>query len=82
MTLLASTTSGPAPDPPSGDPALVARFLDACWIEKGLAENTLAAYRSDLIQLAKALAADGVSLSSLSAERLRHYLAALASVRP
>ncbi len=82
MTLLASTTSGPAPDPLSGDPALVARFLDACWIEKGLAENTLAAYRSDLIQLEKALAVDGVSLSSLSAERLRHYLAAMASSPP
>jgi len=29
-------------------PAVVAGFLDALWMERGLAENTLAAYRSDL----------------------------------
>ena len=29
-------------------PAIVVGFLDALWMERGLAENTLAAYRSDL----------------------------------
>ncbi|MBM4223548.1 MAG: site-specific tyrosine recombinase XerD, partial [Gammaproteobacteria bacterium] len=29
------------------DPALL-RFLDVIWMERGLAANTLAAYRADL----------------------------------
>ena len=29
-------------------PTLVERFLEALWIEDGLAANTLAAYRRDL----------------------------------
>lgn len=36
-------------EPVEGDiPAIVANFLDALWMERGLADNTLAAYRSDL----------------------------------
>jgi hypothetical protein len=31
----------------STDP-LIARFLDAVWMERGLSSNTLAAYRADL----------------------------------
>ena len=34
------------------DIALVERFLDALWLERGLSENTLTAYRSDLLGLA------------------------------
>ena len=30
------------------DQALIDRFLDALWLEKGLSDNTLKAYRSDL----------------------------------
>ncbi len=33
------------------DIALVERFLDALWLERGLSENTLNAYRSDLLGL-------------------------------
>lgn len=33
------------------DIALVERFLDALWLERGLSENTLTAYRSDLLGL-------------------------------
>ena len=29
-------------------PAEVEQYLDALWMEKGLSENTLASYRSDL----------------------------------
>ena len=29
------------------DIALVERFLDALWLERGLSENTLTAYRPD-----------------------------------
>ncbi|HQN41438.1 MAG TPA: site-specific integrase, partial [Pseudomonadales bacterium] len=43
-----------AADSPVGaaDLALIERFLDALWLERGSAEPTLAAYRSDLTALA------------------------------
>lgn len=34
------------------DTALIERFSDALWLERGLSENTLSAYRSDLQSLA------------------------------
>src|SRR4026209_2570395 len=36
---------------PSDPKALVDRFLDAIWMERGLSENTLGAYRADLLAL-------------------------------
>lgn len=35
------------------DEALVERFVDALWLEEGLGDKTRAAYRSDLVQLAR-----------------------------
>jgi integrase/recombinase XerD len=35
------------------DQAVIERFADALWMERGLSENTLSAYRSDLTILAK-----------------------------
>nr|VFJ92328.1 MAG: integrase/recombinase XerD [Candidatus Kentron sp. LFY] len=32
-----------------GDEVLIERFIDALWVEEGLSENTLVAYRSDLL---------------------------------
>ncbi|HEX4051493.1 MAG TPA: site-specific tyrosine recombinase XerD [Steroidobacteraceae bacterium] len=32
---------------------LIARFLDAVWMERGLSSNTLAAYRADLVALSR-----------------------------
>ena len=34
-------------DPPPLDP-LIERFIEALWLERGLSDNTLSAYRSDL----------------------------------
>ena len=31
----------------------IERFCDACWLEDGLAQNSLAAYRRDLLLLAQ-----------------------------
>ena len=60
--------SGPAkPDPrrPLGSSATIDRFLDALWIEDGLAANTLAAYRRDLTLYAAWLDAQrGASIES------------------
>ena len=44
------------------DGALIERCLDALWIERGLSDNTLAAYRTDLIACARWLAAHASSL--------------------
>ena len=41
---------------------LVDRFLDAIWMERGLSQNTLGAYRADLMTLSRSLAADGKDL--------------------
>ncbi|TSE18460.1 Tyrosine recombinase XerD [Tepidimonas alkaliphilus] len=60
-----------------GDEALVDRFADALWLEEGLAERTLAAYRGDLKALAGWLAAQrGRGLLAAEAADLHAYLAA------
>lgn len=43
------TANGPGFD----DEQLIARFVDALWLEDGLGEKTRSAYRSDLTQLAR-----------------------------
>lgn len=45
-----------APTPAEASAAVIDRFADALWIEDGLAANTLAAYRRDLVALADWLA--------------------------
>lgn len=44
------------------DLTLVEQFLDALWLEKNLAENTLSAYRRDLSMLVEWLARRELSL--------------------
>ena len=58
------------------DPKLVVdRFLDAIWMERGLSENTLGAYRADLLALKSRL--DDKSVNLILAERsdLMDYIA-------
>ena len=65
------------PAPPADGVAAITRFVDAMWLEHGLAANTLAGYRSDLTLLARWLAAqrrDGL-LGAAPADLLA-YLAA------
>lgn len=57
--------------------ALIERFIDALWMEKGLSENTLQAYRSDLWALDKWSAADGRELQALQRADLQSYLGEL-----
>ncbi|BAU48923.1 tyrosine recombinase XerD [Sulfurifustis variabilis] len=57
------------------DNALIDRFCDALWIEEGLSNQTLAAYRSDLAGAGRFLAARGASLATATREDLRAYLA-------
>ena len=63
----------------TGAPGLaeIDRFIDALWIEDGLASNTLAAYRRDLSLLAQWLAEQGEgTLNATTEAQLRAYAVA------
>ncbi len=53
---------------------VIERFADALWMERGLSENTLAAYRNDLSGLAGWLAGTGRQLLTAHREDLLAYL--------
>jgi integrase/recombinase XerD len=58
----------------AADP-LIERFCDALWSERGLSDNTLAAYASDLARFRAWLAARGRALDTASREDIQAYLA-------
>ncbi len=49
-------------------------FLDALWLEKNLGENTLTAYRQDLLQVAVALAEQALTLTAADEGALARIL--------
>ncbi|HET7921717.1 MAG TPA: site-specific tyrosine recombinase XerD [Gammaproteobacteria bacterium] len=53
----------------------IERFLDAMWGERGLAENTLSAYRADLLGLARWLEEQGLELRNAQRDNLLEFLA-------
>ena len=57
------------------DLARIEQFLDALWLERNLAENTLSAYRRDLTMVVEWLHHRGLSLASDSGEDLQSLLA-------
>ncbi|MGQ5291099.1 site-specific tyrosine recombinase XerD [Pectobacterium actinidiae] len=57
------------------DQALIEQFLDALWLERNLAENTLASYRLDLRTLAEWLAHHENSLLQVQSLDLQAFLA-------
>ena len=59
---------------PEQDLALIERFADTLWLERGLSENTLSAYRSDLQSLAKWLSTQGSALLTAERHQLSDYL--------
>jgi integrase/recombinase XerD len=50
-----ANTEAALPPLPENARAVIDEYLDEVWLERGLSENTLAAYRRDLSQLARAL---------------------------
>jgi integrase/recombinase XerD len=56
------------------DPS-VTRFLDAVWMERGLASNTLAAYRADLTALSRWLAERDVAITRTTRAELLAFIA-------
>ncbi|MGE0312743.1 MAG: site-specific tyrosine recombinase XerD [Lautropia sp.] len=55
--------------------ALIGGFVDAIWLEDGLAANTLAAYRRDLTLLGEWLEARGATLAGASEGDVLAYIA-------
>jgi integrase/recombinase XerD len=53
---------------------LVERFLDAIWVERGLSDLTLAAYRSDLAAYCRWLAARSLTVTRAESAHLLEYL--------
>ncbi len=68
----------------SRGPGPIDRFLDAVWMERGLAPNTLAAYRADLTALDRWLEDHSSDLTSASRGDLLEFMAsrAQAGARP
>ncbi len=60
---------------------LIERYLDAQWMEKGLSENTLAAYRRDLKACDQWAVKQGRDIGRLSRADLQEYLASLLAAR-
>jgi integrase/recombinase XerD len=62
---------------------LIEQFLDGLWMERGLSDNTLSAYRSDLIHFLKWLLQHSPqeSLLSVTREQIQDYLAYRLSLR-
>jgi len=54
---------------------LVDRFLDAIWMERGLSQNTLGAYRADLMTLARGLAEHDKSIDKADKADLLAFIA-------
>ena len=65
------SATGSAPEPEHLD-----AFIDALWLEDGLARNTLAAYRRDLTLFAQWLAAQGRPLDATREADLHGYFSA------
>ena len=55
---------------------LIARFLDAVWMERGLSSNTLAAYRADLVALHRWLRERPTTLVQCGRPELMDFIAA------
>ena len=53
----------------------IERFIDHLWMENGLSENTLSAYRNDLASFALWLQKDHLSLLKADAEIIQSFLA-------
>lgn len=53
----------------------IERFLDAMWMERGLSENTLAAYRADLQSLKSWMDAHSIDLLDAQRDHLLNFVA-------
>ncbi len=75
-TAMAGAATGPARAPlvAPRDEHAIAIFLDALWMEHGLSDNTLNAYRNDLQGLARWLSCHNSNLLEASQQHLQRFL--------
>ncbi|MCG9691575.1 site-specific tyrosine recombinase XerD [Vibrio campbellii] len=62
-----------SPQGQSADHGLVEQFLDAMWMERGLSENTLVSYRTDLSKLLTWMEQNNYRLDFISLSGLQDY---------
>ncbi|MCL9781044.1 site-specific tyrosine recombinase XerD [Vibrio sp. S4M6] len=62
----------------SSDQGIVEQFLDSMWLERGLSENTVASYRTDLAKLLNWMEQNNYKLDFISLSGLQDYQAWLA----
>ena len=67
--------TGPSSQATPRDLPLIEQWLDATWMERGLSEHSLAAYRRDLMQFARWLEQGGGGLESCERGHLYDWLA-------
>jgi len=61
------------PEVMSPDHGIVEQFLDAMWMERGLSENTLSSYRTDLLKLLTWMQTHNYRLDFISLSGLHEY---------
>ena len=66
---------------PASEAALIDRYIDALWLEKGLAENSLAAYRRDLTAFARLAVEQGTGLLQADRVAIKTALAGKSNTR-
>lgn len=57
----------------SSDQVLVEQFLDTMWMERGLSENTVASYRTDIMKLLQWMGSNNYRLDFISLSGLQEY---------
>ena len=62
--------------------AVVEEFLDALWMERGLSDNTLKAYRADLAHVARFAEARGLGLLEVERGHVLDYLVSMMDASP
>ena len=67
------TGNGRAGASGDADPS-IKRFLDAVWMERGLSQNTLAAYRADLTALTRWLAERDIAVTDTTRPELLGFI--------
>ncbi len=75
-----NSATSPA-DPIPGDAALIERFLEGLWLERGASRLTLSAYRGDLRPFAVHLAARGITLTAATRSEVLGFISAPAQAR-
>ena len=60
---------------PAAEQTIIERFLDALWMERGLSQNTLSAYKNDLSNLALWLSQNDSHLLAASQQSCQSFLA-------